>query len=343
MASFRIRIFARQVVAACACLPVLFLNLASGQEKVFPIGEGVISVMAISPRSDMLAIDAFDFKASKRHIVLFDIKKEKTIGVYHNEGVLVVKGLAFSKDGKTIISFSGKELPDDELGALVRFWDIESGQQERDRTYLAKGYGITLTERYIVTRNWPGGDIVNVFDLHDRKQIAVLKDFPSVVQKGAISPDGRQLATFENEGPVKVFELPSAKRLHAFDLFPRRSSCEMVFLREGAILAVQHGGFALCDMKTGKTDLGLGFFPARAISPDGKMAATRGAFSEAGGKEHPDGIHILSSGKKKIIATFDVDRKWQLRQMQFTPDNHSLVAVGDRGIVRLWDVSKLQP
>src|ERR1700722_12611680 len=160
------------VAVLCPSVLLLFPRWAVSQEKMFAIGEGVISVMAISPRSDMLAIDAFDFMASKRHIVLFDIKKEKTIGVYHNEGGPVVQGLAFSKDGKSIISFSGKPLPSGELGALVRFWDIESGQQERARSYLANGQGLTLTDRYIVTRRWPGANIVSVFDLEDRKRIA---------------------------------------------------------------------------------------------------------------------------------------------------------------------------
>ena len=330
---------ASMAILWCHIVCIVPVGAAEGQEKTFAIGEGPIFHLAISPSSEIVAIDAFDFRAGGSMILLFDIAKEKKVGVfrYDRGNGAAFGGLAFSRDGKSLIAYGG------ERPGGIKYWDIQSGQVTK--TLEAPGQGIAMTERWFVTRDFPECKTVKVLDLETGNQFAVLKDFPSKVEQAAISLDGKHLATYENDGPVKVFELPSTKRLFTFD-YPKYSFRHMMFFKNQPTLAVLTPGLGLYDLKTGKMEPGVGFFSARAISPDGKMMARKGEVSqptEKSVKRYPNGLHILSTEKKKIIATFPVDPNWQPRQMQFTPDNRKLVAVGNGGIVRVWDVSKLQP
>ncbi|MSQ96657.1 MAG: WD40 repeat domain-containing protein [Gemmataceae bacterium] len=315
------------------------IGIVDGQEKTFDVGQGPTFHLAISPSSEIVAIDGNDFRGGGHLIILFDITKEKKVGEfrYDPRNGAAFGGLAFSRDGKSLMAYGG------ERPGTIKYWDIQSGKVTK--TLEAPGQGIAMTERWFVTRDFPECKTVKVLDLETWNQFAVLKDFPSKVEKAAISPDGKHLATYEYNGPVKVFELPSTKRLHTFD-YPKYSLRRMMFLQNEPTLAVLSPGLALYDLKSGKMEPGAGFFPANAISPNGKMMAYQGEVDQPNDKDEkrfPKGLHILSNQKKKIIASFNVDPNWRPRQTQFTPDNRKLVAVGNGGIVRVWDVSKLQP
>ena len=92
-----------------ACLTAMFASGVKSQERVFAVGEGPASALAISPDGNVVAIDALDFKTGETVVIVFDIKAEKKLAVFRRENG-TVQSLAFSKDGKRIISTSGKAI-----------------------------------------------------------------------------------------------------------------------------------------------------------------------------------------------------------------------------------------
>lgn len=333
------------VAALCSCPLFSLPGRASCQEKVFSVGEGVISMIAISPKGDMVAIDAFAFMAGESLIVLFDMKSGKEYAVYRMGRFLGVQALAFSQDGKCLMSVSGKSL-DGELVAVVKFWDIAAGREVK--TYFREGQLLTMTNRWIVTRAWPGCDIVRIFDLESGEsaepvlRLTLKKDFSAKVEKAVLSPDGKYLATAERGGRVRVWKLPSGEEVfsanHTAD--PNR----ILFLENNSTLAVTAIGTYLYDLNAKKLVYYNNRFYAMAFSKDGKLMATRGEVLEKPTlKRLPDAVHVMATEKKTVVASFAVDKKWQVRQVQFSPDNRLLIAAGDGGIVRIWDVSKIRP
>jgi WD40 repeat protein len=225
---------------------------------------------------------------------------------------------------------------------VIKYWDVQT--EKVTKTFEGAGQGIAMTERWLVTRNFPDCKTVRVFDLEMGKQVAVLTDFPSRVEKAAISQDGKYLALLEDQGPLKIWELPGGKELLKWNY---QSVSALLFFKNEPTLAILRGGggLAIYDLKTGK-GTGPGFFNARAVSDDGKLMAMKGevVYGEKKGtiKRYPDAVHILSREKRQIIASFNTEPKWEVRQLQFTPDGRYLLAAGGAGIVRLWDVSKLE-
>jgi len=123
----------------------------------------------------------------------------------------------------------------------------------------------------------------------------------------------------------------------------------MLFVHDEPTLVatpITSGGSAILDLKAGKsTDI---YFPAQAISADGKIAARRGPFVEVTEKglfkEYPDSVYAYSRQRKKVIATFPIEKDWKSGPIQFTPNNRFLVCAGAAdGTVRVWDLSKLKP
>lgn len=328
----------------CLCFSVLQVGSAPGQDKIFSIGKGPIRCMAVSPKGDLIAIDAFDFNAGVRNIVVFDLAKEQTVAIFRDLGDSLILGFAFSKDGDSLLSYSGERLEDDVLRGRVKHWDIRTG--EVTRNFTAIGYGLFITSRYFVTRDMPDQKITHVFDVETGKELVALKRHTSKVMYVAASLDGKYLSTSERDGPVKVWDIPKGRQHLAFDF---DSTTRTFFLPAKSTLAIAHRtGMFYHDLASGKL---LDQIPNHSgiPSPDGKYMAAPGPglmFNEKkpldGLKEYPDGMQIMSFRKQDIIATLPY-RCICVRELQYTPDGRFLLAGGTNGIVCLWDLSKLKP
>jgi WD40 repeat protein len=341
-------LFRYPAVAVAVSWLAIFLGPCRAQEKKFSATTiGPIHFLAISPSSDLIAVDALQHPANCYAIALFSISSGKPVATFEYEpGGGAFGGLAFSRDGKSLISAGG------DPKAAINHWDVESGKITK--SWSGQGSGLLLTDRWLLTRDFPVCKTIWVYDLETQKEVAKLAGFASKVEMAAISADGKQIAVWEDgggplrpvDGPLKLWEVATGKQLRDWG---KQKFCidKMQFFRNEPTLAVVGGGgLWLYDLKTGKAPA-FTCFRMEAISGDGKMMASRGVFTEYADEEttrYPDGMHIYSVGKKKVIATLPVDKDWKSGPVQFTPNNRFLVCAGAAdGTVRIWDVSKLKP
>jgi WD40 repeat protein len=247
-------------------------------------------------------------------------------------------GLAFSRDGKAVVASGGGG-----GRATINYWDI--GTAKVTKSFVHEGGVMTLTQGWLVTRDFPDCMTLWIYDLETRTQVAKFAGLSAKVKHAAVSPDGKHLAIQDGDNVLKVMEIPGGKELFKLDY--RREVSRLYFLHNEPKLAVlSNAGFGIYDIGTGKA-VGPGFFRTSAVSYDGKMLVSRGPQLYFGDKTktlYPDGVHIYSREKKKIIATLDVDTTWKSIATQFTPDNRKVISAGaNDGTVRIWDVSKLEP
>lgn len=336
----------RQVARPSFCVALLFwTGLAVAQERTFVVGHGVISHTAIAPSSKVLAVDASDISANAKLIILFDTSEQKKIGtIKYTPGGIAFNSLAFSKDGKSLVVAGGIRSATPEKTTIVSYWNVPSGRLAK--SIEVDGQVIAMNDRYVVARDLAGGNWTKIYDTETGDKIAELASFSPRYENASISPDAKYLGLLDDRGSVRVFDLPSGKSRFTLE-FAQSSLPRMLFPGRSTIVVAGGGATSTYDLKNGEPlaeAKALRFFSPDTISRDGRLMARKGEVMqriEQSIKVHPDALHVLSTEKKKIIATFKVDPKWQIRTMQFTPDNQSLVATGGGGIVRIWDVSKL--
>jgi hypothetical protein len=320
------------------------VDVANGQEKTFHLGEQASKEIAFSPDGERVALSAFDAVLNEKKIILFDLKKEKVIGVCWDGPHAYFQGLAFSKDGKTVISYSPRNINGD-LYSVIKFWDLERGV-EKKQSMLAHGQGFLITDRYHVTRLSPDWTLVKVFDLVTEKEIVLNGDHTSRVEKASASGDGKYLATAERDGPVKVWSLPDGKE--RFNVKPGATPVfRMSFVQQGTTLVVVNPGTSFYEVSSGKVREKNPSFHAYDVSPDGKMMVCKrevAIFNEKEDKytRYPDAVNVYSRAKNDVIATYKIDTRWQLQHLVFSPTGQRIIAAGG-GVLRVWDISKLQP
>jgi RNA polymerase sigma factor (sigma-70 family) len=192
-----------------------------------------------------------------------------------------VDALGFSADGKTLITWRGRDRPN--LTIAIEFWDVASGAERRalarpmkwstrssqlavsgDGQYLVAYHNDDRTVK--VRRTTSEMDLVLSTD--------VVEDTPRVI----FSPDSKFLgvAMGRSTGQVNVYDLAKSKLRAAFKVPVPAGS--LAFSPDGKSLAVTQGSnetevTELRDVSTGAV---RSKFPggARAFSPDGKSLAT---------------------------------------------------------------------
>jgi WD40 repeat protein len=121
----------------------------------------------------------------------------------------------------------------------------------------------------------------------------------------------------------------------------------LFFVDNDRAVAIVTPRLAIYDLKTG-VDSGPAYFPAYAISADGKMMAS---FNKLQVKDvekkrlefYPFALYIYSREKDKIIGSFPVPDNYPTPHVLFSPDGRFLFAAAPRGSVRMWDLSNLKP
>lgn len=331
MAASRLESSIWRRVFAGALVAHLCGSYVVAQQSEFAISGRAILVMGLTADGTLVAVDDSLPELNGAAITVFDLQKNEKIGVFPERSRIVVQGIAFSKDKKTLISIG-------EYG--LRFRSIPAG--DITKMVPLQGKGILVTERFAVFRREEKKDAV-VIDLETGKEVVTLDGHGSQVEMAAISVDGKLIATLERTGYIRVWELPAGKSLFAIKHKPGQVS-RMVFVKDA--LAVSESGTAFYNLRTGERTTTIGYFGFKAVSPDGTLLVQRGevrAFIDKKFKQYPNRLHVMSSATKRIFKSFELDESWQISQMTFTRDGRTLIAAGSRGVVRTWDVSKLEP
>ncbi|PSK70654.1 hypothetical protein C6W96_20760, partial [Streptomyces sp. CS149] len=249
-----------------------------------------------------------------------------------------VEGLAFSPDGRTLVSGSGD--------GVARRWDIDSGEQ-RGRPLTGRngpaGGGATVAlspsgrTLAVDATEWDSDDfVVRLWDVTTGEQRGeLLTGEDGSVMSMAFSPDGRTLASGDFNDTVRLWDVASGK--------PRRGPLgghngwvtSLAFSPDGRTLASYGSDFVvrLWDVASGKQRGELSVDHegslSMAFSPDGRLLAG----GSGGGTVR---LWDVASGEQRVkLQTGEDDL---LSTVAFSPDSRTLVAGNSDGVVRLWDV-----
>ncbi len=243
----------------------------------------------------------------------------------HNSSVY---GVAFSKDGKRILSGS--------LDRRACIWDAQS----QKKLLTLQGHGSLIwnvaygpRNRYVYTAGWDG--IAKMWDARTGKHIRDFSNPNRIDFNGLdVSPDGRTLLTGSDDGVVRLWDVKTGKSLKQM-----RGHGGLVYgvaFSPDGRKALTGGGvdrtMILWDLKTGKALKRMQGFQGQlrsvAFSPDGRTAVGSG--------EQTLRLWDLRTGK--VIREFR-GHNGQIYAVAFSPDGRRLITGAIDNTIRYWDVS----
>jgi WD40 repeat protein len=328
---------------------VRFWDLASGKElRSFSVTEDGAHTLAFSPSGRLLASGGGYHDHDVR---LWEAATGKLLHRLkgHPSAVHI---LAFSADGKTLASAGGGKsirlwdtgtgklrraltVPDELLSALalspdgstlasgqlfnpaVRLWDVMTGKQRRSWQAHARGahcLAFAPNGRALVSG---GEDGVRIWDPATGKELRALEDHKSYIMAVAFSPSGKTFASAGDEGTIRLWDMPTSKKLRSFRR-PGRPHL-LAFSPDGKLLASAGSKVTVWEVATGKEwrhaaghKEGICHI---AVSPNGRILASRGTDATVR-------LWDLATGRE--LHCFDLMEPGTLGSVIFSPDGKTL-------------------
>ena len=320
-----------------------------------------VGSLAFSSQSNILAAGVNDGS-----IKLWDVASKGVIHDLDKGGSFT--SVAYSGDGSILALGSG---------STVRLWDVSGGVQVAtleghtekvssltflsDGATLASGshgevylWDVTARQRMEFLSR-PGCRIAHLTASPDGKTVAsggineiVLWDLETGAQTSiasptksvSFSPDGRTLASISFDGFVNLWDLSTLDRFAALNLGHGREGRVGLFSPDGNLLASasNFGGrfsvsITLWDVRL-KTRVATieeenaGQIHSAAYSSDGRLFAV-GTYNGV--------LLLIDTVKREIVAT--LRQAAPVSSLSFSPDDATLAAASEHGIVLLWDVA----
>jgi WD40 repeat protein len=299
-------------------------DAVNGTRQRFYTGPGApITSLAWSPDGKTMVVGSHDWAAR-----LFDMTTGKEKKFLQHQGN--VRAVAVSPDSKMVAT--GAHPDPGKPNGTIRLWDIDGKELFR-----VEGHnGPVISLAFAPNGPWlaSGGDdkTIRLWDLNQRKEIAILGGHQGPVMTLAFSSDGQTLASGSGDKTLRIWDFCQRKeRIGARDF--GHAVGGVSFIAKSSLLGViaHDGSIRVIDVSNGQDKASFhqhGGGSALALSPDGQMAVT-GAF---------DGyVRLWDLGKQKDIP---IHRKVELAQsIAVAPDDRTFATGHQGGKIRLWDAA----
>ena len=293
---------------------VRFWDAATAREMAFP---GHARAAEFSPDRKILAAGSVEGDIS-----LWQISDGTLLQTFRRNSN-ALRSIAFSSDGKILVSGGGPSLDPGE-GGPVAIWDLSSGRDKR-----------TLKKPATVVALTPDGNILagvreNGIHLWDVWSETEIRSLTGGATSLAFSPNGKILAA----GGDKDTRLLNAATGETIRTLPSPSHL-ISFSPNGNILANNGGDdtVTLWNVMTGikirEVSAGTESIHAITFSPDGAMIATGDWGGEAS---------LWRFANPKISRAVQGDSS-DVYAVAFSPDGKTFATGGQDGILRLWQAT----
>jgi WD domain, G-beta repeat/WD40-like Beta Propeller Repeat len=239
--------------------------------------------------------------------------------------------VAFSPDGKTLASASGK---------TVRLWETVTGKEIRALDgHQAEVTALALSPDGKRLASASHDETVRLWETATGKELCALWQHQGRVTSVVFSPDGKRLASGCTDGLVRLWEAASGQEI--LRLKRQAEVTSVAFSPDGRSLAAacSDGSVGLWETATGKKIHALhghrGPVTSLAFSPDGKNVASASS---------DESIRLWETADGKESHAIQYRGKWTkwVTSVAFSPDGRSLAAASSDGSIRLWETVTCQ-
>jgi WD40 repeat protein/tRNA A-37 threonylcarbamoyl transferase component Bud32 len=250
-----------------------------------------------------------------------------------------VFGTAWSSDGSWIASVSW-----DQTAGL---WDARTNRRIRPIDLDGWGWSVAFNRRVtilaVASGHFGQPSEVTLYEVAGGQKLHTLIGHSGPVQGLAFSPDDRLLATSDNRGAVKIWDVASGSLAQDLGVMPDGTTC-VAFSPDGRRLLVsigtldnfwpeKQGRFLVFDTATWQIDRRVqghsGVISRLSFRPDGAVLATASY----------DGTLKLWDTASWAERTTLRGHTQSLSSVTFSPDGTRLASTSDDGTARIWDAS----
>lgn len=288
---------------------------------------GMINALAFSPDDKLLASargqnSDLALTSLDNTVCLWEVATGRCLRRFEGH-TTEVKAVAFSPDGHELVSAS--------KDTTTCTWDPSSGAPVR-QTSIGTGAGFDLRlsgdGRRLIWRAHDG--MLHLWEIpHAREEEGFPARFPKTAEF-AIAPDGRWLATWGGQQPLRVHELDTGRVARQFDTSEAWVSAVAFSATGASVLVSTPGRTTLWDLMTGRV---IRTYPwtatCLAFSHDDRTIA-------AGGRSGVIRLWRADSGEE--IGALDAPAN-PIVEVSVRPDGKELSTTEEDGSIGRWDLS----
>jgi len=286
-------------------------------------------------------------------ILIWNVALQQPASQLFSSGPFLVTHLAFSPDGKTLLS-SSQELPAGSGQGNLQLWDVTSGKvltrAFADFTGVVWNFALSPDGKILAASD--ARDSIYLWDVATQKALGPPLNARNV-KSLAFSPDGQTLAAGSTDKTLQLWDVITGQPLGTPLLGHGDSITSLAFNLDGQMLASSDasGAILLWNMATESAIEHTLPYTARVFSaiysPDGKMIA-------AG--DNKGAVILRNATSGNLLGTLDATldpiiqgnitfngTALTIESLAFSPDKRLLAAGRYDGMIFLWNAATLQP
>jgi WD40 repeat protein/DNA polymerase III delta prime subunit/UDP-2,3-diacylglucosamine pyrophosphatase LpxH len=305
----------------------------------------VLSV-SFSPSGDYFATSEFN-----GHIRLWHARDRKKVRTFKKEHSSQVWSISFSPNGQTLVS-GGQD-------GKICLWNIDTGECEKtlsggsdDKNHcVIRSVAFSPDGKFLISSD---DHDVKLWEINNEKEPCVTIASKLAINVLSFNPNGSSFAGGAADGNVRLWSAQTRRRI---GIFPRQSNSPIhavAFSYDGSLLASaggEEGKIYLWDAKKLQLKSIL-----KNDSNTSQMTKVRSLAFQANGK------YLASASDDRVIRLWNIDtgepklmtgrsaegihqkqylgHTNRVRAIAFSPDDKTLISVGDDQAIKFWDVAE---